>query len=120
MTIPSFQTVLLTTANKTPLGILSQPTYSFTSADFQKALGIPQLGYIIMVFGTIAAVVMIYVNIASLLVINNPMLASKTKTNIVRLAITLMVLRLAPLIADVALTIVWTALGVGGGTTYPY
>ncbi len=119
MLIPFFQPVFLAQTIKSPLEILSEPTYSFTSDSFQKALGIPQLGYIIMAFGTIAAVVMIYVNLASLLVINNPMLASRTKTNIVRYAITLMVLRLAPLLADIALTIVWTALGVGGAA-YPY
>ena len=99
-------------ADKTPFQVLGGRTYGGAEEDFQNALGIPQLIYVMLVFGCISCVIHMEISLASLAVINNPMLASKTKVSIVRSAVTLMALRLLPLIADIIYNIICTTLNI--------
>ena len=90
-----------------PMAILAAPISEAVSTTFVKGMGLPQLLYIVRLFGIMSAVIVIVVSLLTLAVVNYPKTLMQTKTRIVTAALTIVIISLILIFADITLSILY-------------
>lgn len=91
---------------ETPFGVLGKEDDIFDAATFAVHTGIPSIAQVLRVATISSIAIMILVQLAKLLIVNNPRIVSATKESIADLASSLITIALFPLILDVFYTVI--------------